>query len=379
MKALLMAISLCVAVVSAGFLMGSDQRAPSTHAWVPMSSADCRRCHDDSRGAADAPPMRSPFNHAPAAKVSTTSTGGEPEIVVINQLAQHYGPVEFDHRIHADMSELTGGCTNCHHNMAPGEKVKTCRECHSITRNGGSLVQPSLKGAYHRQCLGCHRDWSHENACGYCHREQTARPDITYAVDATDIILSSHPRIDPARSYVYQTEYHAAPLVSFHHVDHVQSFGLKCVDCHQAGSCARCHDGNGHAQPRDPVNRMSSCRSCHASNECNFCHDQQSRPAFDHARVTGWDLQPRHADVSCVACHGRVEAFLTPSSNCRACHGGLSAESFDHSITGVPLIGSHAKFSCGRCHVDSRADSPATCGGCHAGKSYPAQLPGRRL
>ena len=41
----------------------------------------------------------------------------------------------------------------------------------SPTRATVDLRQPSLKGAYHRQCINCHLDWSHENACGFCHEQ----------------------------------------------------------------------------------------------------------------------------------------------------------------------------------------------------------------
>ena len=79
------------------------------------------------------------------------------DVVIIDRLAQFYGPVPFAHKIHADMSEISGGCTNCHHNPEQGGEIAACVTCHVPTNGGGTLAQPGLKGAYHRQCLGCHR------------------------------------------------------------------------------------------------------------------------------------------------------------------------------------------------------------------------------
>lgn len=377
MKELLLAISVVVAVASVGFLMGTDKIGPSVESWQPAAQSDCRQCHDDSRRPAGN--MMLPGLVSPSATFASTpaTIGGMPDVIVIAQLTRHYSPVVFDHRVHSEMSAITGGCVNCHHNTQVEGQVVSCRECHSIERNGGTLSQPSLKGAYHRQCLGCHRDWSHENGCGYCHREQTPRTDVSHATDLSDIVLTPHPRIEPARTYVYDTAHSSSPLVTFHHSSHAESFDLRCVDCHSGGSCSRCHDGTMPAQA--PVSQMSSCRACHATNQCNFCHGQQSREEFDHAKLAGWDLQPQHADVACVECHGRVQTFLSPSTNCRSCHGGLNAKSFDHRITGVPLLGSHASFDCVRCHDESRATTPASCTGCHAGKRYPADQPGLRV
>ena len=36
---------------------------------------------------------------------------------------------------------------------------------YDIGVENADLRMPNLKGAYHRQCLNCHRDWAHENEC----------------------------------------------------------------------------------------------------------------------------------------------------------------------------------------------------------------------
>lgn len=341
------------------------------------SELNCLQCHGPGWPAADKVRQVTRVGHQEPPLTLKQPGGGASDVVLIGQLARYYSPVVFDHRIHAQMSEINGGCVNCHHHAPSEAPIAACRTCHSIEREAGTLARPSLKGAYHRQCLGCHRDWSHDNGCGYCHVEQAPRSDVAHPTDASDIVLSAHPRIEPARTYVYQTANRPAPLVSFHHQDHTSLFQVRCVSCHQGGSCASCHDGA--VTTHDQAGHMSSCRTCHATSQCGFCHSVESRPEFDHADRTGWSLQPQHESVACTSCHGRAESFFTPTRNCRGCHSGLTPGSFDHAITGVPLRGSHASFACERCHVDSRSDRPATCRGCHAERAYPQVYPGQAL
>lgn len=378
MKALLISIPLFAAAGSLGLLFGARVAAPPASQSPLTSQEFCLHCHEAPRRSDDAPVDRRLFRPR-AARIAPAEPGAAPDIVLIDQLAELYRPVVFDHRVHAVMSEIEGGCANCHHFEPKDGAVQPCRACHPIERHGGTFDQPSLKGAYHRQCLSCHRDWSHANGCGYCHEEQAApaaRSVPAHPLDTGSLTLPPQARTAPHPTYVYETRHTSAPIVSFNHLDHARAFDLQCVDCHKGGSCAGCHDGT--LKPREPVHSMPACRTCHAANECRFCHDQSPRPAFDHLARTGWDPGPRHAGVSCVQCHGRVESFVSPSRNCRACHGGLSAATFDHGITGVPLAGSHAQFKCTRCHDESRSAAAARCDGCHATYSYPAQWPGRQ-
>lgn len=377
MRAALAAIAVLAAIGAAGAPRSAERPVDRGRAAPTALSPTCLGCHASFGADADVPANRGRIAHAGDDRVGASAARrtGTPDVVIIGDLANLYGAVVFDHRVHADMSQIAGGCVNCHHHAPEGSPVSACRECHAPERSAGTPTHPSLKGAYHRQCLSCHRDWSHENACGFCHTEQAATGGAR-VVDASALAHTRFPRLEPSATYRYETPQAPAALVSFQHRDHAQSFGLQCVDCHRAGSCAGCHDGS--QGPQESMHRMDSCRSCHAVNACGFCHDQQPRPPFDHAVATGWDPGPQHQHTPCVSCHGRVEAFLRPLSNCRGCHGGLDPQTFDHRITGVPLEGSHAQFACVRCHDASRAEAPATCHGCHADRSYPPQTPGQR-
>lgn len=69
-------------------------------------------------------------------------------------------------------------CYGCHH-LAPIQKQKrvpACSACHT-TQNTPSGNVPTLLGAYHQACLGCHRKMGHPEekmpqACTGCHKEK---------------------------------------------------------------------------------------------------------------------------------------------------------------------------------------------------------------
>ena len=94
-----------------------------------------------------------------------------PEIITLDSLSNRYGPVEFSHGEHADM---VGDCASCHHH-SEGGTTPSCQECHeplSIYHYEGALRQTGLglKGAYHRQCMGCHKEMeSGPVGCTDCH------------------------------------------------------------------------------------------------------------------------------------------------------------------------------------------------------------------
>lgn len=298
-----------------------------------------------------------------------------PGTIVMDQMALHYGPVVFDHALHADMSPMAGGCSNCHHDIGREGLVAPCRNCHSPTPSADAVIRPGLKGAYHRQCLSCHRDWAHENACGFCHEDASHEmPRQTSPDTLTGSMPSSH-HLSTAETFTYQTSYEPIPVVTFHHEDHARVFGLDCVDCHQGASCDTCH---GPQPTVRTVVHEEMCFACHANKRCTFCHGLGEHRRFDHVQTTGWSLMPKHADVPCAGCHGPDPALEPPpSESCRACHRASADGDFDHASVGVPLEGDHAYFECVACHHGRVEGGTATCTDCHADMDYPDAIPGR--
>jgi hypothetical protein len=257
-------------------------------------------------------------------------------VVLIDQLSVQYVPVVFAHKLHAQMTEMTGGCALCHH-YNPSRRILRCRECHS-TSSGKNLEKPGLKGAYHRQCLSCHREWSHETECSVCHAKKTAESQTVVVPDPTDIMGILHPNVEEPIIKTYETDCEQGKLVTFRHREHVSQFGFKCVSCHREENCSSCHE------PQE-------------------------------ARVQMKTLQEHHAP--CAICHQISE---TEPATCVHCHSDRETPPFTHASTGLALSEDHEIAECADCHVDSRFREKPTCSGCHDEDiSYPDKLPGTRI
>jgi Class III cytochrome C family len=307
-----------------------------------------------------------------------TDSGSDdgPDIVIIDQLADLYRPVIFAHKLHAEMSNMTGGCENCHHYSEKTGTIPPCRECHEPNSAAATLGQPALKGAYHRQCINCHMDWAHENACGFCH-EQVDGTAIVAIPDSTDIIGVPHPKIEATATYTYETSCDEGPLVTFHHNDHVEMFGQQCVDCHQGDTCSRCHDTDK-AKPHR-LDHVTACITCHGERDCGFCHSEEAQPRFEHGNSTGWSLDPYHTGTACSTCHGDPKSFKHPETTCTNCHIHWEVGSFNHKVTGITLDENHIEEDCDSCHLDRNFTDAPSCDDCHDEAMFPEQLPGIRL
>lgn len=97
-----------------------------------------------------------------------------PEKVVIGTLSDKYEPSVMPHRaivekLASGIAESSPGmlwfhsspnalCASCHHNSPPSATPPTCASCHAKTVRATDPPdgRPSLKSAYHQQCMGCH-------------------------------------------------------------------------------------------------------------------------------------------------------------------------------------------------------------------------------
>jgi len=114
----------------------------------------------------------------------------DPSFLIESDLyKEHSQPlVEFNHDAH--MYDYGYDCLECHHVFRGGENVWTdgdptdCEECHNepTVKNEKRLPLPkqqlNLKLAYHKNCIGCHRTYNHENhvmaapvKCQECHTQ----------------------------------------------------------------------------------------------------------------------------------------------------------------------------------------------------------------
>jgi hypothetical protein len=129
------------------------------------------------------------FRPRPSEVALTFSLEDIPETVEIGSLSDEYQPAKMPHRrIVEKLTEYIKAnttasffhghedvvCQGCHHQSPVGEKPPLCESCHSAESADLQLMKPALKGAYHRQCLGCHQSMELEKPedCSGCHAKK---------------------------------------------------------------------------------------------------------------------------------------------------------------------------------------------------------------
>jgi Ni/Fe-hydrogenase subunit HybB-like protein len=393
----LVILALSVAVPTA-LAQQVPTRPEELRATPPVADAaedsDCRACHYCDTPTADDPCLRRCSR--PHARDTRSQRG--PDGVILSELEDVYLPVPFDHKGHADMAEMTEGCVICHHHTPEGEEHPACRTCHPVLDAEADIDKPALRGAYHQQCLNCHREWINERDCDICHREKAGRlaSERPVAVPSEDDILGvMHRPIPEPDTDIYSRSLPITETrVIFRHREHTHRFGLRCVECHHERSCTHCHTKEREPeQTRTLAEHHGRCIRCHKhdmnltgrqTGRCGRCHWQEGQPKpepFEHAS-TGWPLSRFHEARSCRECHERVP-YVSPDRDCKACHGNWSPATFDHSVTGQLLDENHRETDCAECHPDGRFDGPPTCNNCHDqesdGITFPARRPGPQV
>jgi len=345
---------------------------------------NCKTCHT-----CDVPTKDDPcLVICPREKIATVYQKPEetPELIVIKELGDRYNEVNFSHKIHAQMSVMSGGCENCHHHNTSGPILK-CNSCHEPNRKRENVSLPDLKGAYHRQCMDCHREWSHETGCNSCHSLKSSGNGNKQQQVKNKISGKSHPVIIEPTKLVYQTSYLKGKIVTFFHDDHTKKFGLSCTSCHKQESCTKCHDVNNASN--SGVKNISSkksveehhkkCFSCHKEDNCESCHLSKEAESFDHGKQTGWALNKNHINLSCSKCHGAKLPYKKLDNKCFSCHKNWNADNFKHSVTGLQLDETHSGFGCEDCHLESNFAVKPSCTNCHDDFVYPKQKPGKMV
>jgi len=298
-----------------------------------------------------------------------------PETILINALENKYEPVQFSHKSHAEMAEMTEGCVTCHHYTPTDAAPPTCKTCHSQTITESGLDKPGLRAVYHQQCLQCHREWSGQNACESCHALKGS-PDP----EAKKIAALFHPCKTPAKK-VYQVDLEDGPYVTFFHDFHANLYGVSCEKCHGKESCAGCHYKGevpaAIAAAREGHEKCSACHDVEDDEKCTKCHAKTERKGFDHKKSAGWDLQVYHQELSCNSCHPAGKKIGKLARNCNKCHSQWNVENFDHSIVGLALDENHAEIECQECHQNRSFEKKPVCKSCHEEESYPKDKPGK--
>lgn len=347
--------------------------APPPHPSV--KDVVCSDCHACSNPTAEKPCL----HRCPRPRVTPKALNMGPDHVILDELEYEYEAVIFNHRLHAEMSAMGSECSSCHH-FSEGGHIDACKACHPVGARE-DIHQPGLKGAYHRQCMGCHRDWSGLTNCEICHAKKAvpgapavARPD------GPSPAKQLYRQLTAPDKKVWRSTYGGGTVVTLHHKAHVERYGIDCAMCHHAEGCGSCHY---EAKSTQHISHSEEalhgiCNRCHEEMSCNQCHLKAEAPEFSHDR-TGWPLKGYHAQLECKRCHGNPYHFTKPARDCNGCHRGRDWSRFDHARAGLTLDDVHREFECETCHSNGNYKLPPACGECHDKDiTYPARLPGSR-
>ena len=303
-----------------------------------------------------------------------------PEVIKINKLRGNedlYKEVVFTHRLHSEMAEMSGGCVSCHHYNPPG-KIVACNSCHNEERKREDVNRPDLKGAYHRQCMDCHREWSGNTNCDGCHQlnnTSLSKEDLVAKAKA-----KTHPKIETPDRIKFETP-DAEGKVTFLHKEHIDLFGLDCQTCHSNEGCVKCHDQRPEQmkKPRTVEIQHQLCSDCHDTDDnCSSCHNDKEPKGFNHLVSTGFDILKYHSKLDCQRCHVNQGKFTGLNKSCSSCHGEWSWSNFDHKVTKTVLDEMHGELDCESCHTSEDYSKP-TCESCHDDITYPEFIPGKRV
>ena len=346
-------------------------------------SLNCKSCH-----LCEYPTKQDPcLIECPRKEIASINRSPKegPDVVVINEMSDNYMGVVFSHRIHSQMSELSDGCTGCHHYNTTGP-ILNCRNCHENNRSRENVSVPDLKAAYHRKCLSCHKQWSHENGCSnQCHLRKGE--DIQYRRQQAikGLIGKTHPELPEPTKMLWETNYDAGKIVTFFHNEHIQLFKINCTSCHSQENCVKCHENKIVKDYNKPVKIQKSfeehhkpCDNCHYGNSCNKRHRETEMTNFNHGKSTGWQLSTYHSSLACSKCHGSSMPYKRLDKNCVSCHKNFTQGKFDHKLVGLIFSDNHKDLECKNCHLNGDFTRSPKCSECHDDKSYPAQLPGKK-
>ncbi|PKL90342.1 MAG: hypothetical protein CVV23_00365 [Ignavibacteriae bacterium HGW-Ignavibacteriae-2] len=341
---------------------------------------DCSFCHSCENPTKNEPCIKDCPRHTMITVHHSPSEGPlEIKIDILKKEKDLYSPVIFSHRAHSEMSQMGGGCSMCHHYNPPG-RVVACKECHDVNRQRADLRKPDLNGAYHRQCIDCHKLWSDDKGCTYCHAKNSdsGKNKITKTVPKKDRI---HPEVIAPNKVVYNAKSGKNKFVTFYHNDHTNLFSLECKDCHKDESCVKCHAKEKIIKKQNKTlnQKHQLCSSCHdTAKNCNNCHMEKVTEGFNHKIKTGFDISKFHAALKCRDCHKKPKSFTGLKGTCSNCHQEFKAGTFDHRKAKLVLDEIHAEIDCSDCHTNANYQKP-TCENCHDDKSFPANLPGKKI
>ncbi len=340
----------------------------------------------------------------------TEHNGPDAALTVMSPQTFPHEVVGFSLRAHAQMTNGRAfTCSDCH-----GEDITTfdkavCETCHRDL--DAAFVQGHTLEFGH-DCLACH-DGVETYGRQFDHNQAAFPLEGKHAQSACASCHKGARRIDDFRSL-------GTECADCHLKDdaHDGQFGVNCAVCHTPATwddatfdhnltnfplegkhadveCESCHQ-NGQFKGLD-----TACAACHLKDDahdgrfgttCETCHTPAAwdQATFDHS-LTNFPLEGKHTNLECRACH-QADTFKGLDTACEACHlkddahdGQFGTEcgachtpaawdqaTFDHSKSGFPLDGAHARVDCKQCHTSGYQGTSSQCVSCHADPQFHA-------
>lgn len=273
---------------------------------------------------------------------------------ILNSKTDYYEPVRFSHRSHDNF--LNGNCAVCHHRISFDESdrvglsleefhrdmdiklgapcsschkdmneivIEACDKCHRWPDEPDNPARIGLKGAYHRQCIGCHEKTSSEGFlpvdCVDCHRKNV--PDHKDLVniaenpsikDVTEKCLECHSEEgkEILNSVHFKWGGHSPQVSGF---EHSIDLGLYTIlNNYMIGTgpnlpyCASCHIGFGWVKQPFNFNDPNLI-------DCLVCHDTTGKYKKDPFGGGFPDPQINLKEIA-------VSVGIPSRKNCGSCH-----------------------------------------------------------
>ncbi len=274
----------------------------------------------------------------------------------------------------------------------------TCEQCHSTnswtpaTFDHDGKYFPIYSGSHKNtwnNCAECHTTTNNFGlfSCTTCHEHNQVDTDKTHAsingyTYQNTACFNCHPTGSKTGSFNHNTT--KFQLIGSH-------TKVACQQCHQSGyantpmDCASCHKSSYNSS-KNPNHTLIGI-----STDCVKCHTSAgwTPSSFTHA-ATAFVLSGKHLTAVCESCHkgkttgtsaicfnchkSNYDASTNPNhvasgfpNTCEQCHStnGWSPASFNHASTKFPLVGSHTKVDCQKCHQNGYVNTPIDCRSCH--------------
>jgi hypothetical protein len=341
-----------------------------------LNSADCMTCHQSAWNSTPTFGGAVP-DHIKAGFPSTSSACATCHPIT------KWSDGKFDH------NAFGFPLTNSHALVANGGKVPGCASCH-INNNYSLNIAPTDCGN-----AGCHlTTWQQTN--NPTHSSAGSAFAVTNCSSCHNTISWTTTTFNHNVTGWALTGTHVTtPCASCHTNNNYNLTSTDCYGCHQTAWNSTTTMGGSvpnHVQAGFPTSQCSSCHDTVTWADSTFNHGS-----------TGFPLTHGHANVACAACHlnnnynlkiaptdcGNSGCHLTlwqqtnnpthstagaafAAANCANCHTtqGWDAASFDHSVTGFALTGTHASPTptpCSACHTNNNYTlNSSDCMGCHS-------------